>query len=142
MMRGVVDHGTGKQARVDGYSAGGKTGSAQIYDYAARVYTHRYNGSFMGFAPVNKPAIVVVVTLNGVSCTISRPAPPPAGVPAAAVGAAAATSVRGRTLTLPTSVTAALGQVLSASVTTLPSSSGGTATTTQFADAICRVLQA
>jgi hypothetical protein len=29
------------------------------------VYTHRYNGSFIGFAPVNNPAIVVVVTLNG-----------------------------------------------------------------------------
>jgi cell division protein FtsI (penicillin-binding protein 3) len=60
-----VEHGTGKRARLNGYSAGGKTGSAQIYDYAARVYTHRYNGSFMGFAPVNNPAIVVVVTLNG-----------------------------------------------------------------------------
>ena len=28
-------------------------------------YTHTYNGSFMGFAPVTNPAIVVVVTLNG-----------------------------------------------------------------------------
>lgn len=64
MMRGVVEHGTGKTARLRGYSAAGKTGSAQIYDYRARVYTHRYNGSFMGFAPVNNPAIVVVVTLN------------------------------------------------------------------------------
>ena len=42
----------------------GKTGSAQIYDYAARVYTHTYNGSFMGFAPVMNPKVVVVVTLN------------------------------------------------------------------------------
>lgn len=64
MMRGVVEHGTGKTARLRGYSVAGKTGSAQIYDYRARVYTHRYNGSFMGFAPVNNPAIVVVVTLN------------------------------------------------------------------------------
>jgi cell division protein FtsI (penicillin-binding protein 3) len=65
MMRGVVEHGTGTRAQIRGYSAGGKTGSAQIYDYDARVYTHRYNGSFMGFAPANNPAIVVVVTLNG-----------------------------------------------------------------------------
>lgn len=65
MMERTVIHGTGKRAKPDGYSAGGKTGSAQIYDYAARVYTHRYNGSFMGFAPVNDPKIVVVVTLNG-----------------------------------------------------------------------------
>lgn len=69
MMRGVVHNegATGKRARLIefGYSAGGKTGSAQIYDYKARVYTHRYNGSFMGFAPANNPQIVVVVTLNG-----------------------------------------------------------------------------
>jgi cell division protein FtsI (penicillin-binding protein 3) len=65
MMRGVVDYGTGKHfARLKGYSAAGKTGSAQIYDYASRAYTHRYNASFMGFAPVNNPAIVIVVTVN------------------------------------------------------------------------------
>jgi cell division protein FtsI (penicillin-binding protein 3) len=65
MMERTVVKGTGRRAKPDGYSAGGKTGSAQIYDYQARVYTHRYNGSFMGFAPVNDPRIVVVVTLNG-----------------------------------------------------------------------------
>ena len=43
----------------------GKTGSAQIYDVAAKRYTHYYNGSFIGFAPLNNPSIVVVVTLNG-----------------------------------------------------------------------------
>jgi cell division protein FtsI (penicillin-binding protein 3) len=65
MMEGVVLHGTGTKARLAGYSAGGKTGSAQIYDYAARVYTHTYNGSFMGFAPLMNAKVVVVVTLNG-----------------------------------------------------------------------------
>jgi cell division protein FtsI (penicillin-binding protein 3) len=65
MMERTVVKGTGRRAKPEGYSAGGKTGSAQIYDYDARVYTHRYNGSFMGFAPVNDPKIVVVVTLNG-----------------------------------------------------------------------------
>ena len=48
-----------------GYSSGGKTGSAQIYDYATKHYTHTYNGSFMGFAPITNPQVVVVVTLNG-----------------------------------------------------------------------------
>ena len=65
MMEGVVLYGTGKKAKLDGYSTGGKTGSAQIYDFATRHYTHSYNASFMGFAPVTNPAIVVVVTLNG-----------------------------------------------------------------------------
>jgi cell division protein FtsI (penicillin-binding protein 3) len=65
MMEGVVLNGTGKAARLQGYTTGGKTGSAQIYDYATRRYTHSYNGSFMGIAPLTNPAVVVVVTLNG-----------------------------------------------------------------------------
>jgi cell division protein FtsI (penicillin-binding protein 3) len=65
MMEGVVLHGTGTAARLQGYTSGGKTGSAQIYDYAAHHYTHTYNGSFLGFAPVTNPAIVVAVTING-----------------------------------------------------------------------------
>jgi cell division protein FtsI (penicillin-binding protein 3) len=67
MMEGVVlPGGTGyPEARLEGYSAAGKTGSAQIYDVVHRQYTHNYNGSFIGFAPLNNPAIVVVVTLNG-----------------------------------------------------------------------------
>jgi cell division protein FtsI (penicillin-binding protein 3) len=65
MMEGVVLHGTGTAARLQGYSVGGKTGSAQIYDYASKHYTHTYNGSFLGFAPITNPSIVVVVTLNG-----------------------------------------------------------------------------
>ncbi|MGA2740080.1 MAG: penicillin-binding transpeptidase domain-containing protein [Bryobacteraceae bacterium] len=65
MMEGVVLFGTGhKYANLQGYSSAGKTGSAQIYDYAAKRYTHSYNASFMGFAPVTNPALVVVVTVN------------------------------------------------------------------------------
>ena len=65
MMEGVVLVGTGSRARLAGYSSGGKTGSAQIYDYASKHYTHTYNGSYMGFAPMANPQVVVVVTLNG-----------------------------------------------------------------------------
>lgn len=67
MMEGVVmPGGTGfPEAKLAGYSVGGKTGSAQIFDFATKHYTHNYNGSFMGFAPLTNPAIVVVVTLNG-----------------------------------------------------------------------------
>jgi cell division protein FtsI (penicillin-binding protein 3) len=67
MMQGVVLHGTGRKAQLRGYSSAGKTGSAQIYDHSVRAYTHKYNASFMGFAPINRPAIAVVVTLNGAS---------------------------------------------------------------------------
>jgi cell division protein FtsI (penicillin-binding protein 3) len=66
MMEGVVmPGGTGTKARLQGYTSGGKTGSAQIYDPVAKHYTHSYNGSFMGFAPLTNPAMVAVVTLNG-----------------------------------------------------------------------------
>jgi cell division protein FtsI (penicillin-binding protein 3) len=65
MMEQVVLEGTGRAARLAGYTAGGKTGSAQIFDPAMRRYTHRYNSSFAGFAPLQSPAIVVTVTLNG-----------------------------------------------------------------------------
>jgi len=65
MLEGVVLHGTGTAARIKGYSVGGKTGSAQIFDFATRHYTHTYNGSFMGIAPLTNPAVVMIVTLNG-----------------------------------------------------------------------------
>lgn len=66
MMDRVVIMGTGKTyAKIPGYSSGGKTGSAQIFDQKAGVYTHRYHASFMGFAPVTNPRVVTVITLDG-----------------------------------------------------------------------------
>jgi membrane peptidoglycan carboxypeptidase len=65
LMEGVVLRGTGKGlANLKGYTSGGKTGSAQIYDAKAHVYTHNYNASFLGFAPVANPQIVIAVTLE------------------------------------------------------------------------------
>ncbi len=65
MMEGVVLNGTGSRARLDGYTSGGKTGSAQIFDIKSGHYSHTYNGSYVGFAPVTNPRIVVAVTVNG-----------------------------------------------------------------------------
>ncbi len=67
MMRRVVTEpgGTGHHLHVAGYTIAGKTGTAQIFDYAHHVYTHKYNASFMGFAPLENPAVVVVVTITG-----------------------------------------------------------------------------
>ena len=67
MMEGVTMPGTAPGTRKRGSpdTGGGKTGSAQIFDFATHHYTHSYNGSFMGFAPVTNPSIVVVVTVNG-----------------------------------------------------------------------------
>jgi cell division protein FtsI (penicillin-binding protein 3) len=47
-----------------------------MFDHDARVYTHKYNASFMGMAPLTRPRIVVVVTLNGSSAyggTVAAP---------------------------------------------------------------------
>jgi cell division protein FtsI (penicillin-binding protein 3) len=68
MMEGVVLRGTGKgYANLRGYTSGGKTGTAMIFDLKAKVYTHKYNASFLGFAPVANPQIVIIVTLEGTS---------------------------------------------------------------------------
>lgn len=64
MMEGVVLRGTARTtARLEGYTSAGKTGTAQIFENGH--YTHLYNASFMGFAPVTNPRLVIVVTLNG-----------------------------------------------------------------------------
>ncbi len=67
MMRSVVteEQGTAHHMHVPGYAFAGKTGTAQIYDYANRIYTHRYNASFIGFAPLETPSVIVVVTISG-----------------------------------------------------------------------------
>ena len=65
MMQGVVLHGTGKKAILEGYSSAGKTGTAQKVDPATHTYSHtKYVGSFAGFAPINDPAITVAVILD------------------------------------------------------------------------------
>ncbi len=66
MMQGVVLNGTGRAARCAA-TAGGKDGIGADLRSCDEDYTHKYNASFMGFSPVNRPAIVVVVTLNGAS---------------------------------------------------------------------------
>jgi hypothetical protein len=50
---------------VAGYTLAGKTGTAQIFDFAHHAYTHKYNASFMGFAPMNNPKILICVTVSG-----------------------------------------------------------------------------
>jgi cell division protein FtsI (penicillin-binding protein 3) len=65
MMEGVVLEGTGRKAVLQGYTSAGKTGSAQVYDPVSNTYTHTYNASFLGFAPVGNPRVVIVVTLHG-----------------------------------------------------------------------------
>jgi cell division protein FtsI (penicillin-binding protein 3) len=65
MMEGVVLYGTGKQAQLNGYSSGGKTGTAQKIDPVTHLYSKTMHiASFVGIAPVNNPVIAVAVVLD------------------------------------------------------------------------------
>lgn len=64
MMEGVVDeHGTAKKARVPGYRVAGKTGT--VHKVSSTGYQdHRYLALFAGVAPVENPAIALVVVID------------------------------------------------------------------------------
>jgi cell division protein FtsI (penicillin-binding protein 3) len=65
MMEGVVLFGTGKAAQLNGYSSGGKTGTAQKIDPKTHTYSKTMHiGSFAGFAPINDPLISVAVVID------------------------------------------------------------------------------
>ena len=65
MLEGVVLNGTGKKARLDGYTSAGKTGTAQKFDIATGHYSaHQLIASFVGFAPINTPAVTILVQLD------------------------------------------------------------------------------
>jgi len=65
MFEGVTLHGTARKAQLEGYSAAGKTGTAQKIDPKTRTYsTTKYIGSFVGFAPVKNPAVVIIVVID------------------------------------------------------------------------------
>src|SRR5947208_11355378 len=65
MFEGVTLHGTTKKAQLDGYTAAGKTGTAQKIDPRTRTYSAtKFIGSFVGFAPVSNPAVVIIVVID------------------------------------------------------------------------------
>jgi len=65
LMEGVILHGTGKAARLDGWTAAGKTGTAQKIDSDTGRYSKRdVIASFTGFAPINNPAVTILVSID------------------------------------------------------------------------------
>jgi cell division protein FtsI (penicillin-binding protein 3) len=63
MLEGVTLHGTARKAQVEGYSAAGKTGTAQKIDRGSYSAT-KHIGSFVGFAPASNPAVVIIVVID------------------------------------------------------------------------------
>jgi cell division protein FtsI (penicillin-binding protein 3) len=65
MMETVVLSGTGTPAQLNGYTAAGKSGTAQKIDPKTGRYSpNQYVASFVGFAPVNEPAVTILVVLD------------------------------------------------------------------------------
>ena len=64
ILEGVVLRGTGKKAILDGYTSAGKTGTAQKIDASGRYSHTKHIASFGGFAPVNNPAVTVLIVLD------------------------------------------------------------------------------
>ena len=65
MLEGVTLNGTARKAQLDGYTAAGKTGTAQKIDSRTKTYSAtKFVASFVGFAPVNNPAVVIIVVID------------------------------------------------------------------------------
>jgi cell division protein FtsI (penicillin-binding protein 3) len=65
MLEGVVEEGTAKSAMLEGIKVGGKTGTSQIYDFAAKKYSwDNVVCSFIGAVPSNDPAFVIMVVIE------------------------------------------------------------------------------
>lgn len=64
ILTSVVENGTGRNAQIEGYAVGGKTGTAQKYDEYGRVDSGRYICSFIGFAPANDPKYVCLILVD------------------------------------------------------------------------------
>jgi cell division protein FtsI/penicillin-binding protein 2 len=64
MLEGVTLKGTAKKAQLDGYTAAGKTGTAQKAEKNGGYSKTKYIASFVGFAPVENPAVVIIVVID------------------------------------------------------------------------------
>lgn len=60
LLEKVVSEGGGKNAKIEGYSIGGKTATSQTLPRSE----HRYISSFLGFAPADDPQVLVLAIIN------------------------------------------------------------------------------
>ncbi len=63
LLENVVENGGGKNAYIEGYRIGGKTGTAQVYR-DGRIVRDVHIGSFYGFAPADDPLVSVLVIVK------------------------------------------------------------------------------
>lgn len=63
MLKRVVDEGGGKNAKIEGYQVGGKTGTAQKFVNGA-LATGKYVSSFVGFFPASAPRYLCLMIVD------------------------------------------------------------------------------
>lgn len=63
MLEDVVKNGSGKQAYIEGYRVGGKTGTAQKFENG-HIAEGKYVSSFVGFFPANRPKYAAIVIVD------------------------------------------------------------------------------
>ncbi len=63
MLKRVVDEGGGKNAKIEGYQVGGKTGTAQKFVDGA-LATGKYVSSFIGFFPASSPKYLALMIVD------------------------------------------------------------------------------
>jgi cell division protein FtsI (penicillin-binding protein 3) len=65
ILQRVVESGTGQKAHLAGYTAAGKTGTAQKIDQRTGLYSkEEYVSSFVGYAPASAPKLLVLVMID------------------------------------------------------------------------------
>jgi cell division protein FtsI (penicillin-binding protein 3) len=64
MLEVVVTDGTAKSSKLDGYSAAGKTGTAQKIDETGRYSLTKHIASFAGYAPASSPLVSLIVVID------------------------------------------------------------------------------
>jgi cell division protein FtsI/penicillin-binding protein 2 len=65
MLEGVLGPGgTATGAKIDGYELGGKTGTAEKADETGGYSEDKFVASFVGFAPAEKPELLVAVMVD------------------------------------------------------------------------------
>jgi cell division protein FtsI (penicillin-binding protein 3) len=85
ILAGVMERGTGKAAQLAGYSSAGKTGTAQKIDPSGAYSKSHYVASFVGFAPLGKPALTILVVIDSpvgaiYGAEVAAPVFKPAGI--------------------------------------------------------------
>ena len=63
----VVEEGSGKKARIKGYSVAGKTGTAEKLDKEGGYAKRRHVVSFCGFTPIEDPRFTILVVIDNPS---------------------------------------------------------------------------